>query len=384
MVFDYFDKYTFLCEIFDEDADIIVELVLNFFPFDNSCQVINPKKGKSLLRRVQLPTLKREMLQIGNIVNVFSKLLLITDCTPLTKRTLFSKVESTFAMIKPMSSNKHGTIITFIMKKGFRIVRMKNGKISKDFATKLYKHMVGEGMLPIIIDYVTSGEVIGLELVGPNAIAEWRRCLGATDPADAEPGTLRQIFGENILRNAAHGCISVNDAAEMLDLYFGYENGVPRIPFRATYENCTCCVIKPHVLLDGNVGAVLEQITATGKFHITAMAMFSVEIADAQEFYEIYKGVLPAFEGMCIHLAEGKCVVLEIQCIDPNLNCVSEFRQLAGPRDPGLCRQLYPNSIRALYGKTSIQNAIHCTDLPEDGKTEVQYFFKLLAKTQFV
>ncbi|XP_022821874.1 nucleoside diphosphate kinase 7-like isoform X3 [Spodoptera litura] len=329
-VFDYFDKYTFLCEIFDEDADIIVELVLNFFPFDNSCQVINPKKGKSLLRRVQLPTLKREMLQIGNIVNVFSKLLLITDCTPLTKRTLFSKVES------------------------------------------------------IIIDYVTSGEVIGLELVGPNAIAEWRRCLGATDPADAEPGTLRQIFGENILRNAAHGCISVNDAAEMLDLYFGYENGVPRIPFRATYENCTCCVIKPHVLLDGNVGAVLEQITATGKFHITAMAMFSVEIADAQEFYEIYKGVLPAFEGMCIHLAEGKCVVLEIQCIDPNLNCVSEFRQLAGPRDPGLCRQLYPNSIRALYGKTSIQNAIHCTDLPEDGKTEVQYFFKLLAKTQFV
>lgn len=44
-----------------------------------------------------------------------------------------------------------------------------------------------------------------------------------------------------------------------------------------------------------------------------------------------------------------------------------------------LCRQLYPDSIRAQYGKTIIHNAVHCTDLPEDGELEVEYFFKLLA-----
>ena len=43
-----------------------------------------------------------------------------------------------------------------------------------------------------------------------------------------------------------------------------------------------------------------------------------------------------------------------------------------------LCRQLYPDSIRALYGKTTVQNAVHCTDLPEDGVMEVEYFFKLM------
>lgn len=79
--------------MYDEDADALMELVLNFFPFDNSVQVINAKKGKNLLKRVQLPTLKLEMLQIGNIVNIFSKLLLITDCASATRLKLFNNVQ---------------------------------------------------------------------------------------------------------------------------------------------------------------------------------------------------------------------------------------------------------------------------------------------------
>lgn len=49
------------------------------------------------------------------------------------------------------------------------------------------------------------------------------------------------------------------------------------------------------------------------------------------------------------------------------------------PNFQDLCRQLYPDSLRAQYGKTIIHNAVHCTDLPEDGELEVEYFFKLLA-----
>lgn len=55
---------------------------------------------------------------------------------------------STFALIKPIAPSLHGKIITFIMKKGFRIVRMKNGKISKDFAMELYKNVAGSNALP--------------------------------------------------------------------------------------------------------------------------------------------------------------------------------------------------------------------------------------------
>ncbi|XP_045778140.1 nucleoside diphosphate kinase 7-like [Maniola jurtina] len=379
MVYDYFDKYTFLCEMFDEEADEVKELVLNFFPFDNSVQIINTKEAKNLLKRVQFPPLKREMLQIGNIINIFSKLLYIKDCAPATRNLLYHNVQSTFALIKPVPPSAHGKIITFIMKKGFRIVRMKNGKIDKDFAMELYQNVAGSNLLPIIINYITTGEVIGLELVAPDAVKKWRECLGTTDPATAAPGTLRRLYGEDKLRNVAHGCVTVEDATVMLDKFFGYENGIPRIAFRATFKNCTCCIIKPHVIIDGNVGAILEQIATSEKFYISAIAMFSVKLSNAQEFFEVYKEVLPEYEAMCIHLAEGKCIALEVKCNDPSLNCVCEFRKLCGPRDPDLSRQLYPDSIRALYGKDIVHNAVHCTDLPEDGELEVEYFFKLLA-----
>ncbi|XP_041974967.1 nucleoside diphosphate kinase 7-like [Aricia agestis] len=379
MVHDYFDKFTFLCEMYDEAEKEVKELILNFFPFDNSVQVIDPKKGKNLVKRVQLPPLRLEMLEIGNIVNIFSKLLHIKDCAPATKRDLFKNYERTFALIKPIPASEHGKVITFIMKHGFRIVRMKNGRVSKDFVMQMYRDIDDNQTLPVIIDYVTSGEVIGLELEGANAIEKWRECLGATDPSEALPGTLRNLYGKNKLENVAHACKTSESVKTVLDLYFGFDDGKPKVPFQATFKNCTCCIIKPHVLIDGNVGAILEQIVTSGKFYISAIAMFSVTLTDAREFYEVYKGVLPEYEDMCVHLAEGKCIALEVKCIDSKLNCVCEFRKECGPRDPDLCRQLYPNSIRAQYGKSIVHNAVHCSDLTEEGEIEVEYFFKLLA-----
>ncbi|XP_063357867.1 nucleoside diphosphate kinase 7-like [Cydia amplana] len=378
-VFDYFDKYIFLCEMYDEETDTMVELVLNFFPFDNSVQVIDPQKGKNLLRRVQLPTLTMEMLQIGNIVNIFAKLILIRDCAPITKRTLFNKMESTFAFIKPGPPSDNGKILTYIMKKGFRIVRMKNAKVTKELAMEIYQNCAGGEMLPIIIDYVTSGEVVALELVAPDAVKYFRSCLGATDPKKAAPGTLRYLYGHDTLRNVAHGCNTREDAAKIIDWFFGQENNRPKVPYQATLKDCTCCVIKPHVLIDGHLGNVIDRISTSDIFYISAMAMFSVKIHDAKEFFEIYKGVLPEYEEMCIHLSEGKCVALEVKCNKPNMNVVQEFRKFCGPRDPDLCRQLYPDSLRALYGKNYVHNAVHCTDLDEDAELEVEYFFKLLA-----
>lgn len=82
--------------MYDEDADEIKDLILNFFPFDNSIQVIDGKKGKNLVKRVHLPPLKLEMLQIGNIVNIFSKLLYIKDCAPATRKTLYNNVQRYF------------------------------------------------------------------------------------------------------------------------------------------------------------------------------------------------------------------------------------------------------------------------------------------------
>lgn len=105
---------------------------------------------------------------------------------------------------------------------------------------------------------------------------------------------------------------------------------------------------------------------------------------------------------MVLELTSGKFVALEIGADNPNTNVYKDFRQLCGPSDPVrfllafldweinrfykfwvsfwqvVARQLYPKSIRGKFGVNKVQNAIHCTDLVEDCKLEVEYFFKIL------
>lgn len=77
---------------------------------------------------------------------------------------------------------------------------------------------------------------------------------------------------------------------------------------------------------------------------------------------------------MVTELCSGPCVAIEIQQSNPT----KTFREFCGPADPEIARHLRPETLRAIFGKTKVQNAVHCTDLPEDGLLEVQYFFKIL------
>lgn len=70
----------------------------------------------------------------------------------------------------------------------------------------------------------------------------------------------------------------------------------------------------------------------------------------------------------------GPCVVMEVRSED----VVVGLRKLCGPHNPADARNINPNSIRALYGSSLKENAVHCTDLPEDGQIECEYFFTLI------
>ena len=91
---------------------------------------------------------------------------------------------------------------------------------------------------------------------------------------------------------------------------------------------------------------------------------------------------------MVKQLSSGTSIALEIasgesaaagDSADENAT-VTRFRELVGPSDPELARVARPNSLRARFGKSIDENAVHCTDLPEDGALEVEYFFKILQK----
>jgi nucleoside-diphosphate kinase len=99
--------------------------------------------------------------------------------------------------------------------------------------------------------------------------------------------------------------------------------------------------------------------------------MFNLDKPTAQEFLEVYRGVLPEFAPICEAMTNGPSIVLEVR----QENAVASFRQLCGPMDPEIAKNLRPSTLRAKFGCDRVKNGIHCTDLPEDGILESQYFF---------
>lgn len=104
--------------------------------------------------------------------------------------------------------------------------------------------------------------------------------------------------------------------------------------------------------------------------------MFTIDKPTAEEFFEVYKGVVPEYVALTEHMTTGPCIALEVR----QENVVKAFRELAGPADPEIAKNLRPTTLRARFGIDKVRNAVHCTDLPEDGTLESEYFFSIMQK----
>lgn len=128
----------------------------------------------------------------------------------------------TFAMIKPdaVTAKNSGKIIDMIERNGFEIVRMQKVIIAKDLAEEFYAEHKEKPFFGELVDFVISGPVVIMALHKEDAINGWRELIGATDPAKAAEGTIRQLFGTNIGNNAVHGSFSSEAAVTELGLFF--------------------------------------------------------------------------------------------------------------------------------------------------------------------
>jgi nucleoside-diphosphate kinase len=122
---------------------------------------------------------------------------------------------------------------------------------------------------------------------------------------------------------------------------------------------------------------VIDMILNEG-FEISAMEMFYLSKATIEEFYDVYKSVLPEYIPQIDHFISGPSIVLEVR----QQNVVRTFREMVGPTDPEIAKYLRPHTIRAKFGQDRVRNAVHCTDLPEDGTIECEYFFNILQAYQ--
>lgn len=120
----------------------------------------------------------------------------------------------TFTMIKPdaTAANNTGAITKMIEEAGFRIVAMKKTKLSKERAGQFYAIHKERSFYNELCEYMSSGPIVPMILEKANAVEDFRKLIGATDPKKAEPGTIRNLFAKSIEANAIHGSDSDENA----------------------------------------------------------------------------------------------------------------------------------------------------------------------------
>ena len=133
-----------------------------------------------------------------------------------------SKLEQTFSIIKPdaVERNLSEEIKEEFKKNGFEIVKEKKIHISKQEAEKFYKVHETKPFYRDLCDYLSSGPIIVMVIQKENAVLENRKLMGATNPQEAEEGTLRKKYGISIDKNSVHGSDSNENAKIEIDFFF--------------------------------------------------------------------------------------------------------------------------------------------------------------------
>jgi len=131
-------------------------------------------------------------------------------------------MERTFGIIKPdaVAKGHAGAILAAIEETGFKLVGFKKVRLSTAQAQAFYEVHKERPFYNDLVKFMTEGPVVVMVLEKENAIADWRKLMGATNPEKADAGTLRKRFAENIERNAVHGSDGPETAAIEIPFFF--------------------------------------------------------------------------------------------------------------------------------------------------------------------
>ena len=134
-------------------------------------------------------------------------------------------MDQTFSIIKPDATKRNitGSINKVIEESGLRIIAQKRIKLTTEQAEKFYSVHKEKPFFSDLVDYMTSEPVIVQVLSGENSIDRYRSIMGATNPTNAENGTIRKLFALNVQENSVHGSDSEDNAKIEIDFFFKSE-----------------------------------------------------------------------------------------------------------------------------------------------------------------
>ena len=334
-------------------------------PFDTSLTTRHPpplnihpvhpqydiKNRRPFLKKTKIPTVTMDTLHMGAVVTVYSRQLKIVEYGDSHTEAAFSLArQQTLCVVKPGAVHLAGKVINASQKSGFSVARVKMAQLSSAEASAMF----GEASATEL----SSGPSMGVSLVGDDAVSSFK----------ALAKELVSSLGDCVVYSE-----SADAVASQTSAYFA---NAPACRLADT----ALCLVKPSSM--DHLGLVVDAVMGAG-FTMTGASTFTLDRVDAVEFLEVYKGVVPEFAASVDELTSGPFVAIEVAQSGSGSNgsengVVEALREACGPADPEIARVLRPNSIRAKFGFDKVRNAVHCTDLPEDGELETHYFFKIL------
>lgn len=342
------EVFNFTAEWFDEQAGLLRPFMILYFDRDQTIELHDTKKRTIFLKRQQYPSVTLQDLYVGNTVSIFSRQFKILKYGDAKTAAVFSQAKArSVVLLNTEATPNIGLLLEALHKANIVVSRLKMVLLSADAASA---YLRSEERIAATVDSLTKAPVAVLSVVGADA---------ARVIDDVAQSARVGRSGFFVSSNA--------QAAETQEaILFSAQN-------TATFDNCTTCVIKPHAIKSGAAGAIISAILNKG-FEISAIEQFVLDQTSAQEFLEVYNTVVPEYSAMVQELCSGPSIAMELRAE----NAVNSFRSFAGPADPVIARALRPDTLRARYGSSKVQNAVHCTDLPDDGALESEFFFSIM------
>ncbi|KAM5152100.1 thioredoxin domain-containing protein 6 isoform 2-T2 [Mantella aurantiaca] len=267
--------------------------------------------------------------------------------------------ERTLALIRPdVLRDRKDEILQYIQEAGFSIAMQKEVMLSEKQVEEFYREHVNEDYYPALKQQMTCGPVLALALVKDNAVKQWRSLLGpakVTDALNEAPDSLRARFTPSESEiNQLHGSSSQAEAEKEINFFFPVEH--------------TLAAIKPDAM-EEHRDEIMERIQASG-FTISQIKETKLSQEMAEEFYKEHKGK-PFFEQLVNYMCRGPCLMMILS----KENAVQEWRRLMGPTDPTIAQTSSPHSLRSLFAKNILQNAVHGSSNLNHATEKISFLF---------
>ena len=323
-------------QYFDERAQLVRAYRLNSYK-DGTLELLDTKSNKMYLKRIYCPEVTRDRLYVGSVVNVFGRALQVLAPSDLGTGMYVGTQTSSATCCCRLGDVGALPGVIGLLQKSFTSLRALRTVALEELGPGTRDALCRESPrgLGLYVDVYTKGST--------SAERDLERVLTSCPGVDA---CLAGVGEADLGRNSA--------TVEL-------GSGAP----------CTLCLVKPHVVEERRVGACLSALLESG-FDVAGLQLMTLDPKMAHEFFAPYKGVLPRHEDIVAHCLEGQCLAVQIR------SDVASFREFCGPADIKLAQALRPKSLRATFGTSVVKNAVHCTDLEEDGFLECNYFFNVL------